>query len=72
MNRIFFFIGIALVAVASVIGTEARGQEMTLRDCMTYAISNSTKIRIQLAGFGDARDVRSIPARSASAPAYSV
>jgi len=58
MNRIFFFIGIALVAVASVIGTEARGQEMTLRDCMTYAISNSTKIRIQQAEIGDAQVAR--------------
>lgn len=28
---------------------------MTLRDCMEYAISNSTKIRIQQAAIGDAR-----------------
>ena len=28
---------------------------MTLRDCMEYAISNSTKIRIQQAAVGDAR-----------------
>ena len=28
---------------------------MTLRDCMRYAISNSTKIRIQQAATGDAR-----------------
>ena len=28
---------------------------MTLRDCMAYAISNSTKVRIQQAAAGDAR-----------------
>lgn len=33
----------------------AEGQTMTLRDCMDYAISNSTKIRIQQAAVGDAR-----------------
>jgi outer membrane protein len=31
---------------------------MTLRDCMEYAISNSTKIRIQEAAIGDARIAR--------------
>ena len=35
---------------------KAQGQEvMTLRDCMAYAISNSTKVRIQQAEAGDAR-----------------
>jgi outer membrane protein len=58
MNKTFFFIGIALVIVASVIGTEARGQAMSLRDCMEYAISNSTKIRIQQAEIGDAQIAR--------------
>jgi len=31
------------------------GKVMTLRDCMAYAISNSTKVRIQKAAIGDAR-----------------
>ena len=31
---------------------------MTLRDCMEYAISNSTKIRIQQAAIGDAQIAR--------------
>ena len=54
-----FFIGIAFVSVmASVIGTEAWGQAMTLRDCMEYAISNSTKVRIQQAEIGDAQIAR--------------
>jgi len=44
--------------MASVIGTEARGQAMTLRDCMEYAISNSTKVRIQQAEIGDAQVAR--------------
>ena len=32
-----------------------RAQVMTLRDCMAYAISNSTKMRIQQADVNDAR-----------------
>ena len=60
--------------MASVIGTEAWGQAMpgqaghdvtpgltgglTLRDCMEYAISNSTKVRIQEAEIGDAQIAR--------------
>ena len=34
------------------------GSVMTLRDCMEYAISNSTKLRIQQAATGDARIAR--------------
>jgi outer membrane protein len=34
---------------------QACGQTMTLRDCMEYAISNSTKMRIQQAAKGDAQ-----------------
>jgi len=34
------------------------GQAMTLRDCMEYAISNSTKVRIQQAEIGDAQIAR--------------
>ncbi len=67
MVKKFFFIGIALLtAAASAIGAEAWGQEptgsagkmMTLHDCMAYAISNSTKVRIQQAEIGDAQVAR--------------
>jgi len=51
----------AAIAILSV-GTqpchagEGNGQgAMTLRDCMLYAVSNSTKVRIQEAAIGDAR-----------------
>ena len=37
---------------------QAWGQTMTLHDCMEYAISNSTKVRIQQAATGDAQIAR--------------
>ena len=49
-KRIF----ITVICVA-LMGLAAGAQEMTLRDCMEYAISNSTKVRIQEAASGDAR-----------------
>ena len=68
----FFFIGIALVTVmASVIGTEAWGQAMTLRDCMEYAVSNSTKVRIQQAEIGDAQIARRNAVLKAFTPSIS-
>ena len=43
-------------ALALAVTVSANGQEpMTLHDCMEYAISNATKIRIQQAAVGDAR-----------------
>jgi outer membrane protein len=54
-NRLYisvFMLAIGLSAGAA----EAREQQvMTLRDCMEYAISNATKIRIQQAAVGDAQ-----------------
>ena len=51
-----------LAAVAFVGSTEAWGQAevkvMTLHDCMEYAVSNSTKMRIQQAAVGDAQIAR--------------
>ena len=47
--------GLGLVANAQASGD---GQAMTLHDCMAYAISNSTKMRIQQAEIGDAQIVR--------------
>ena len=43
-------------ALALAVTASASGQDaMTLRDCMEFAISNATKIRIQQAAIGDAR-----------------
>jgi outer membrane protein len=43
-------------ALALAVTASASGQDaMTLRDCMEYAISNATKIRIQQAAIGDAQ-----------------
>ena len=45
-------------AEAREIPGQARNEVMTLRDCMEYAISNSTQIRIQQAEIGDAQIAR--------------
>jgi len=50
------FIMCVVMALASAANVCASAQTaMTLRDCMEYAISNSTKIRIQEAAIGDAQ-----------------
>ena len=51
-----FFIECVVLALASAVSVCASGQTaMSLHDCMEYAISNSTKVRIQQAAIGDAR-----------------
>ena len=42
----------------ALLGLGAQAQEMTLHDCMAYAVSNSTKMRIAQAEIGDARIAR--------------
>ena len=55
MTRKFFIMFLSVAGAFATIA-KAQGQEvMTLRDCMEYAISNSTKVRIQQAEAGDAR-----------------
>ena len=55
MTRKFFIMFLSVAGAFATIA-KAQGQEvMTLRDCMAYAISNSTKVRIQQAEAGDAR-----------------
>ena len=50
----WFFLALALAVTVS-----AQGQEpLNVHDCMAYAISNSTKIRIQQAAVGDAQIAR--------------
>ena len=55
MKRIFFIGLLLITAGASAYRAEA---QMTLRDCMAYAVSNSTKVRIQQAEIGDAQIAR--------------
>ena len=51
-----FFIESVVIALALVGMTSAKAQTtMSLRDCMAYAVSNSTKMRIQQAAVDDAR-----------------
>ncbi|MCR5433907.1 MAG: TolC family protein [Bacteroidaceae bacterium] len=63
-RKIFIFVLLtaakAFVGVAEAWGQQAgeEGRIMTLRECMAYAISNSTKVRIQQAAIGDARIAR--------------
>ncbi len=50
------FIKCVVAALASAVSVCASGHTaMTLQDCMRYAISNSTKVRIQQAAAGDAQ-----------------
>ena len=54
-----FFIESVVIALALVGMTSAKAQTtMSLHDCMAYAVSNSTKIRIQQAAVGDAQIAR--------------
>ena len=51
-----FFIESVVIALALVGMTSAKAQTtMSLHDCMAYAVSNSTKMRIQQAATGDAQ-----------------
>ena len=60
----WFFLALALAVTAS-----AQGQEpLNVHDCMAYAISNSTKIRIQQAAVGDAQIARRDAALSLFTP----
>ncbi len=63
----WFFLALALAVTVSV-----RAQEpMNLHDCMEYAISNSTKMRIQQAAVGDAQIARRDAALSLFTPQIS-
>ena len=55
-KRIITFLCAVCVSVIPGLTGNLRAQEvMTLKDCMEYAISNSTKVRIQQAAIGDAQ-----------------
>jgi Outer membrane protein len=56
INMKTFFFKSVVIALALVGMTSAKAQTtMSLHDCMAYAVSNSTKVRIQQAEVGDAR-----------------
>ena len=57
-TRFITFLCVACVSVIPGLTGNIHAQEMTLHDCMAYAISNSTKMRIQQAETGDARIAR--------------
>ncbi|MCR5828596.1 MAG: TolC family protein [Bacteroidales bacterium] len=58
MSRQLFIWFFGLIFSACIPSMQAWGQTMTLHDCMEYAISNSTKVRIQQAATGDAQIAR--------------
>jgi outer membrane protein len=58
-------------AEAREIPGQAGNEVMTLRDCMEYAISNSTKVRIQHAEIGDAQIARRNAVLKAFTPSIS-
>ncbi len=58
-------------AEAREIPGQAGNEVMTLRDCMEYAISNSTKVRIQHAEIGDAQIARRNAVLKAFTPSVS-
>ena len=63
----WFFLALALAVTVSVQAQEP----MNLHDCMEYAISNSTKMRIQQAAVGDAQIARRDAALSLFTPQIS-
>ena len=68
MKNLFIISVVTALALAETVS--ASGQTaMTLNECMRYAISNSTKVRIQQAAIGDARIARRDAALTLFTPA---
>ena len=57
MKNLFISCVVTALALAETVSASAQ-TTMTLKDCMAYAISNSTKVRIQQAAIGDAQIAR--------------
>ena len=55
---LFAVSGLAAVCMTMTVKADDGVRMMTLRDCMEYAVSNSTKMRIRAAEVGDARIAR--------------
>ncbi len=58
MNMTKLCISSLLLALAVLSAAAQGGSAMSLKDCMAYAVSNSTKVRIQQAATGDAQIAR--------------
>ncbi len=58
MNMTKLCISSLLLALAALSAAAQGGSAMSLKDCMAYAVSNSTKVRIQQAATGDAQIAR--------------
>ena len=55
------------MGLAAAVSAPASAQAtFSLKDCMAYAISHSTKVRIQQAAAGDAQIARRMPALSST------
>ena len=54
MKNLFIMCVVIALALAETVSASAQ-TTLTLKDCMAYAISNSTKVRIQQAAIGDAQ-----------------
>ena len=55
MKNLFIMCVVIALALAETVSASGQTTALTLNDCMRYAISNSTKIRIQQAAIGDAQ-----------------
>ena len=55
MKNIFIMCVVIALALAETVSASGQTTALTLNDCMRYAISNSTKVRIQQAAIGDAQ-----------------
>ena len=58
MKNLFIKCVVTALALAETVSASGQTTVMTLNDCMRYAISNSTKVRIQQAAIGDAQIAR--------------
>ena len=55
MKNLFIMCVVIALALAETVSASGQTTALTLNDCMRYAISNSTKVRIQQAAIGDAQ-----------------
>ena len=55
MKTLLHIVFVVAIGLSALVAEAQEPQVMSLHDCMEYAISNSTKVRIQEAASGDAR-----------------
>ena len=54
MKTLLHIVFVVAIGLSAHVAEAQEPQVMSLHDCMEYAVSNSTKIRIQQAAIGDA------------------